>query len=68
MPNYQKAGLWIQALAITAGVLAGGLINDKMGENWSIWHRFVVRIGCLAISVGVVVAVGIVSSLPARRR
>ena len=67
MPNYRKASFWIQGLAITAGTLAGQFINDKMGGNWSIWHRFAMRLACLAVAVGVVTVVGIVNHLPTRR-
>ena len=68
MANYRKVSVWVQALAITAGTLAGQFINDKMGGNWSTWHRFAVRLACLAVAVGVVTVAGIVSHLPARRR
>jgi hypothetical protein len=67
MPKYRKASFWIQGLAITAGTFAGGFLNDKMGGNWSIWHRFAMRLGCLAVAVGVVTVVGIVNHLPTRR-
>ena len=68
MPNYRKVSFWIQGLAITAGTFAGQFINYKMGGNWSIWHRFAMRLACLAVAVGVVTVVGIVSHLPVRRR
>jgi hypothetical protein len=68
MPNYRKASFWIPGLAITAGTLAGQFTNDKMGGSWSTWHRFAVRLACLAVAVGVVTVVGIFSHLPARRR
>jgi len=68
MPNYRKFGFSIQSLAIIAGILAGAFINDKMGGNWSLWHKFAVRIACVAVAVGVASVMGIASHLPARRR
>ena len=68
MSNYRKVSFWIQVLAITADTLAGAIINDRMGSHWSFWRRLEVRLACLAVAVGVVTVVGIVSHLPTRRR
>jgi cytochrome bd-type quinol oxidase subunit 1 len=65
---FRKVRFWIQVLAVTVGTVTGAIINDRMGGHWSIWHKFAVRLACLAVAVGIVAIVGIVSHLPAFRR
>jgi hypothetical protein len=54
LPDYRKVRPWIQGLALGVGTLLGEFVNDKLGGNWSIWHKIGVRLACLIVVIGVV--------------